>query len=1111
MTVNELDFSVVKLRAREKEIAVIQNSYRNLGTSGNCSSVRSIFVEGCSGAGKSTLVTQALKDEVCLNDGIFVYGKYDHDGLKEPYSAWVEAFADLCEVIETRKNAELNDKIQQVLGDDAPQFVRVIPSMAKLLSCPTPAVANTAPLVSENQVIDSRWEFEKLKIAFRSALEAVGCYFSVVVFIDDLQWADMGVLDLIKFLHESRSINRYMFVGAYRNDEFDENDPIQSLLLDLVQRPSSVSISLENLDLDGVNELIGGLVKSDPSTTLPLARIVFRKTDGNVFFALQLLQVLQRSNLLSFSFQTLTWKWDVAKIQEEARLSGKIGDLVATKIQCLSEDTREGLQIAACLGNHFDSRIVDEMLSVKWQTRSLEDSWSHGMHEDDSVSDVKPDGKSRWEIAMNARMIDPTKEPGAMRFKFAHDRIQQAAYNLTPVGHDRMLLHLRIGRFLLRQHRNPKTTQEWMLLVAVNQLNRSIDLIEDPDERNELASLNFEAAERVALKSAFFMAAAFLRVGLGLLGDTRWTDHYPLTLQMSTMSAKYEYCCGNFEPCKNRVGEVLIQARNLADKIDVYFTLIDSLGVQKKGNDALKVGCDLLNALGFKFPKKVGIRHLLVEYLQCKRLLKGRSDDDLVALREMTEKNSANALKVMTHMTTFAWFDDKMEDFALLIIRMLKVSLQFGATKYTASAYSMFGVVFSKFFELQEAQRMGRLGIRMLERFGEQNDLSPRVIFTSTVFLAHLKSPLHDLLNPLLKAYKLGLKTGDLAYGMIGSSAYCICYFMCGLPLSVLNQDAENFATEMIKYKQLTALSPCLLHRQAALNLMGASHDVLRLQGEAIENIDDFLKQGTDVENARTDQVYTSLMMQIAYYMGNLTLALEMVARNLKHGDEDFPFFISTAYPYWRGLIYFALVQEGQKKYMRKARSQMRILSKYVNGGMVNCHYMLLLLEAENAATVFLQKHSAVLTESVGSAKEQKNRKGRENLLKSIRELYDKAIQSASRSGFIQAGALARERAGLFVLRSKSRSAHWWVGFYLNGACELYSEWGAVANVQRLQHEFSSLMANERVRGPGTSHVKGMRRFQQTSAAPLHHQSDFFELSDEEGGFITSDNGDVVR
>ena len=133
--------------------------------------------------------------------------------------------------------------------------------------------------------------------------------------------------------------------------------------------------------------------------------------------------------------------------------------------------------------------------------------------------------------------------------------------------------------------------------------------------------------------------------------------------------------------------------------------------------------------------------------------------------------------------------------------------------------------------------------------------------------------------------------------------------------------------------------------------------------------------------------------------------------------------------------------------------------------------------------------------------------KGHEKTLKSIRQMYDQAIHGASRSGFIQAGALARERAGLFVLRSQSRSAHWWVGFYLKGACELYSEWGALVNVRRLELEYGHLMSNERATGRRTSHVKGMLRFREAGASSLHHQSDFFELGDDEGA--SSDGGDV--
>jgi hypothetical protein len=250
---------------------------------------------------------------------------------------------------------------------------------------------------------------------------------------------------------------------------------------------------------------------------------------------------------------------------------------------------------------------------------------------------------------------------------------------------------------------------------------------------------------------------------------------------------------------------------------------------------------------------------------------------------------------------------------------------------------------------------MGKLGMRVMGRFGEK-DIGARVIFITNGFLTHLASPLHQLLNPLLKSHELGLKSGDLSYGMIASSVYCICYFLCGLPLRALDEDAEKFPSEMLKYKQLTAMSPCVLHRQAALNLMGESKDPLRLQGKAIKNIDAFLTQGTEIENIRANQVYTLLlMMQLSYYLGDLTTAAQMAKRNLKHKDDDFPFFVSTVYPYWRGLTFYALVQQGHKKYLRPARTQLRLLEKYVKAGLLNCHFMLMLLQAEDEATVFLK------------------------------------------------------------------------------------------------------------------------------------------------------------
>lgn len=88
-----------------------------------------------------------------------------------------------------------------------------------------------------------------------------------------------------------------------------------------------------------------------------------------------------------------------------------------------------------------------------------------------------------------------------------------------------------------------------MLLAAVNQLNQSCGVIDNRKEQVDLARLNLTAAQRVADKSAFFLAAEYLRTGLDLLGEQRWDEHYELALEMTVKSTEYEYCCGRSAPC----------------------------------------------------------------------------------------------------------------------------------------------------------------------------------------------------------------------------------------------------------------------------------------------------------------------------------------------------------------------------------------------------------------------------------------------------------------------------------------------------------------------------------------------------------------------------------
>jgi hypothetical protein len=279
------------------------------------------------------------------------------------------------------------------------------------------------------------------------------------------------------------------------------------------------------------------------------------------------------------------------------------------------------------------------------------------------------------------------------------------------------------------------------------------------------------------------------------------------------------------------------------------------------------------------------------------------------------------------------------------------------------------------------------------------------------------------------------------------------------------------------------------------------------LEGEAIQDIDEFLTQGTVIEKARTDQVYTTVMMQLYYYMGDLTRAAEMARQNLTFKDNDFPFFYATIYSYWRGLVYFALVQQdGKGKCLRQARRELRTLKKYVGGGLINCHYMLLLLEAEDAATSFLGNSETTKVKRNDGNSEKGSDRDRKSI--DIRGLYDRAIRLASRSGFPQAGALAiNERAGLFSKRRcRCESTTWWTSVYLITARDTYTEWGAQVKAQQLEKLFGDWMTDENLETKTmSSNIKGRARFNRLNSS-AHHSDDLFYLSGDEASKDSADS-----
>ena len=100
-------------------------------------------------------------------------------------------------------------------------------------------------------------------------------------------------------------------------------------------------------------------------------------------------------------------------------------------------------------------------------------------------------------------------------YTFLHDRVQEAAYSLSP-EHARAEAHLRIGR-RLAAHTPPEKREE-AIFEIVNQLNRGVALITSRDEREQLAELNLIAGKRAKASTAYASALTLSDRWCGTVG-----------------------------------------------------------------------------------------------------------------------------------------------------------------------------------------------------------------------------------------------------------------------------------------------------------------------------------------------------------------------------------------------------------------------------------------------------------------------------------------------------------------------------------------------------------------------------------------------------------------
>ncbi len=1001
--------------------------------------VELILVSGYSGIGKTAIVNEVQKP-IVRQRGYFISGKFDQFKRNIPYASLIQAFQSLIQQLLTESDASIQtwqQKLLTALGANGQVVADVIPEIELILG-KQPEVPHLGPTESQNR-------FNRVFKQFISVFTTKE--HPLVIFLDDLQWADSASLKLIELLVTDSETKYLLIIGAYRDNEVSPTHPliftIENIIKTQVATQKIVSnIILEPLHLSHVKELIADTLKTQVLEKIELlAELLFNKTQGNPFFLTQLLRTLYQENLLVYDFQSGAWEWDIEQIQAIGITDCNVVELVARNIRKLPAVAQSALKLAACIGNQFNLQVL-AIVSEKSQTETALDLWD--ALQAGLILPLSNDYKIP--LVFEGGETEPTGlQDVKVDYKFLHDRVQQAAYSLIP-QEQKQETHLKIGQLLL-QNTAPEARKD-NIFALVNQLNFGIGasagglpLLTSESEKSELAQLNLIAGQKAKAAMAYESAVKYLNVGLGLLAEDSWQSQYNLTLNLHTEAAEAEYLNTNFEGAETLIDAILEQAINILDRVKAYDLKIQMYIAKTQGLKAIDAGLQALEMMG------ISRAHIL----ECGRLeVQLPQLEEVDTLPQMTDPEQLAAMRFLVSITSPALIN-KPEILLPIILTQINLCMTQGYSPLSASSYTWYGMVLcGGMAEIKKGYHAGELSVELFKKYGV-NSIKCQVFNMFNAFVKPWKKHLRETLASLQEGFQSGLEVGDLIYAGYCALNYCSSLLFTGEELDGLEQKQGHYINIFTQFKSEYITSNFSIWRQMNLNLRGLSADKYRLVGASFDE-EMMLPQWLVVKNGwLVFNVYLAKAM-LLYLFKDFKSAVDSAALAAKYLQSVGGWMPIAAHNFYDSLALLAVypTADNQAEYWQQVEANQKKMQDWAFHAPMNYQHKYELVEAEKAR-VLGDKDRAM-------------------------NYYDRAIQNAAAQGYIQEEALANELAAEYYLslgREKVAKT------YMTDAYYGYIRWGANGKVADLEERYPQLI----VRMPEIDTYLGSNNFTLTATS----------------------------
>lgn len=789
-----------KLYGRDQEAAALASAF-NAACAGNTVLT---LVTGHSGVGKSCLV-QELYRPLAVAKGLYLSGKYDQFRRNVPYSALGQTFNALCDQLLSESNEHLEHWRQRILagiGNNGQVLIGVF-SRLELLIGSQPPVAEVDLQAAQNRFIQVFQNFVQVICSPEKPL---------VLFLDDLQWADSGSISLLQTLLSRSDIRGLHVVGAYRDNEVESTHPLHLMLNEITKAGRLyTTIHLGNLSYESVVALAADTLSVSQSEVGSLAKIICSKTEGNAFFTTEFLKALYTEALLTFNRAYKKWQWDVDSIQTRD-ITDNVVELMVDKIKALPESTQEILKLAACVGNQFDLSTLSVISENATHVSVALDQLMPAIQQGITIP--------QNENYKNIGFIDDEAKNSS--FKFQHDRVQQAAYSLIPKAY-RPKIHQKIARLLLGGCVGAAALEE-ILFDVVNHLNKGLVLIEGSDERVSVASLNLKAGLKARSASAYLSSMDYFIVAKNLLPEGSFDRNYSLAFEIYLGLTKSLYTNGRFAEAEKLYPVILEHTASTLDRVHVHMVQMEDYHLQGKYESAILVQAQALALLGSQVPTSDQDFTLAieVELENVRRLLGRRQIADLVDAPEISSPEIHASLKILMGMWMSSYLISKELMVQWSSVRMTNICLEYGSSDIAAFAFVQYGYLcIGRLRQFDQGYDYGQLALRLSDRYNNQ-ELRGKVYFMFGLCINHWTKHISLSTESFRKGYLCSVESGDWTYAVYGAANIISNLIIAGAPCEEIETEANNYL-EFLEGKASVGLKSFFLPGGfcALLNLLG--------------------------------------------------------------------------------------------------------------------------------------------------------------------------------------------------------------------------------------------------------------------------------------------------